>query len=120
MPRVINGYGQMEFVVTPETTHILIEHIHDYRRIFTDGRDWPAELEPTFLGYSIGKWIDTDGDGRYDVLEVETRGFKGPRAFDASGIPLHDDNQTIVNERIFSTRPIPMWSTTKSPRSTTR
>jgi hypothetical protein len=101
MPRVTNGYGQMEVVVTPETTHILVQHIHDNRRIFTDGRDWPAELEPTLLGYSIGKWIDSTGSGHYDVLEVETRGFKGPRAFDSSGIPLHHDNQTIVKERIY-------------------
>ena len=33
----------MEIVVTPATTHILIEHIHDVRRIFTDGRDWPTD-----------------------------------------------------------------------------
>jgi len=102
MPRITNGYGQMEIVVTPDTTHVLIQHIHDNRRIFTDGRDWPEELNPTFLGYSIGKWIDTDGDGRYDVLEVETRGpFKGPRAFDGSGLPLHADNGTVVKERIY-------------------
>jgi hypothetical protein len=101
MPRVTNGYGQMEVVVTPETTHILVQHIHDNRRIFTDGRQWPAELEPTLLGYSIGQWIDSAGSGRYDVLEVETRGFKGPRAFDSSGIPLHQDNATIVKERIY-------------------
>jgi len=61
-------------------------------------------VEPSFLGYSVGKWIDTDGDGRYDQLEVETRHFKGPRAFDSSGIPLHNDNQTIVKERIFLDR----------------
>lgn len=30
---------------------------------------------------------------------METRNFKGPRAFDASGIPLHADNQTVVKER---------------------
>src|SRR3981081_3566852 len=102
MPRVTNGYGQMEIVITPETTHILVQHIHDNRRIFTDGRSWPAEIEPSLLGYSIGKWIDTTGTGRYDVLEVETRGFKGPRAFDSSGIPLHHDNATIVKERIYS------------------
>jgi hypothetical protein len=102
MPRVTNGYGEIEFVVTPKTTHILIRHIDDDRRIFTDGRDWPEELGPTFLGYSIGRWIDTDGDGRYDVLEAETRGpFKGPRAFDGSGLPLHADNQTVVKERIY-------------------
>jgi hypothetical protein len=101
MPRVTNGYGELEFVVTPETTYFLVEHILDNRRIFTDGRDWPAELEPTLLGYSIGKWIDTTGSGRYDLLAVETRGFRGPRAFDASGLPLHADNQTVVKERIF-------------------
>jgi hypothetical protein len=101
MPRVTNGYGEIEFVVTPDTTYILVDHILDDRRIFTDGRDWPANLEPALLGYSIGQWIDTAGTGRYDVLAVETRGFRGPRAFDASGLPLHADNQTIVKERIY-------------------
>jgi hypothetical protein len=100
MPRVTNGYGQTEFIVTPESTHILVENIHDSRRILTDGRDWPEQFLPGLLGYSIGRWIDTNGDGKYDVLEVETRGFTGPRAYDSSGIQLHDDNQTIVKERI--------------------
>jgi hypothetical protein len=101
MPRVTNAYGETEFIITPDTTYILMDHILDDRRIFTDGRDWPADLEPSLLGYSIGKWIDSKGDGHYDVLEVETRGFRGPRAFDGSGLPLHEDGQTIVKERIF-------------------
>jgi hypothetical protein len=101
MPRIMTPYGEIEIIVTPETTHFLIEHIHDSRRIFTDGRDWPKDyIDPTFQGYSIGKWFDTDGDGRYDTLEVETRYFKGPRAFDATGIPLHPDNQSVIKERI--------------------
>ena len=34
------------------------------------------------------------------MLEVETRGpFKGPRAYDASGLPLHFDNQSTFKER---------------------
>jgi hypothetical protein len=101
MPRVTNGYGEIEFVVTPETTYILVDHILDDRRIFTDGREWPADLEPSLLGYSIGHWVDTKGNGHYDELDVETRGFRGPRAFDASGLPLHKDNLTVVKERIF-------------------
>src|SRR6202049_184620 len=71
MPRLMALTGQ-EYVITPETTYILIGH--DIRRIFTDGRDWPKDAEPAYEGYSIGRWIDEDGDGRYDVLEVETRG----------------------------------------------
>jgi hypothetical protein len=72
-----------------------------YRRIFTDGGDWPTDIEPTFSGYSIGRWTDEDGNGRYSVLEVETRGFKGPRAYDETGLPLHFDNQSIIKERIY-------------------
>src|ERR1019366_162358 len=97
-------YSSLEVVVTPEITYILTERDHDFfRRIYTDGRGFPANMEdnPQFLGYSIGRWLDEDGDGRYDTLVVETRGMKGPRVFDATGIPLHADNQTIVQERIY-------------------
>lgn len=101
MPRMMIAYHPMEILITPDTTHLLMEHIHNFRRVFTDGRDWPVDIIPSFAGYSIGKWIDTRGSGRYDVLEIETRGLKGPRAFDSTGLPLHKDNQTIVKERIY-------------------
>jgi len=100
MPRVMNVYEPMEVVVTPQTTHLLMQHIHDSRRIFTDGRDWPESSPPTFAGYSIGTWVDQDGDGRYDLLEVETRNLKGPRAYDSTGLPLHEDSRTVIKERI--------------------
>jgi hypothetical protein len=101
MPRVMNMYAPFEIIVTPRTTHMLMDHIHDSRRIFTDGREWPKEMEPSFSGYSIGKWIDEDGDGRYDVLEVETRALRGPRSYDSTGMPFHADNETVINERIY-------------------
>ncbi|MCL2430004.1 MAG: hypothetical protein FWD12_12320, partial [Alphaproteobacteria bacterium] len=82
------------------TTHVFIEHVHDSRRIFTDGRAFPAAMAPTLQGYSIGKWIDSDGDGRVDTLEVETRGLRGPRALDATGMPLFSDPASRVLERI--------------------
>ncbi len=104
MPMMMSLYDPMEIVVTPKITYILISHVNDsYRRIYTDGRGWPAEgaFELTFAGYSIGQWIDEDGDGRYDALEVETRLFKGPRVYDGSGLPLHRDNQSVIKERIY-------------------
>jgi hypothetical protein len=101
MPRIMNMYDPMEIVITPGTVHILTQHIHDGRRIYTDGRDWRNDIEPTFAGYSIGKWVDTSGDGRYDVLEVETRNLKGPRTYDSTGLPFHKDNTTIIKERLY-------------------
>jgi len=103
MPRIMGPYGEMEIVVLPEATYIMIDHIRDSRRIHTDGRDFPPGMadDPQFAGYSIGRWVDEDGDGRYDTLIVETRGMKGPRTFEMTGIPLHRDNQTIVRERIY-------------------
>ena len=100
MPRIMTAVYPLEIVVAPKTTYILSEYVMP-RRIYTDGRNWPKEVEPAFAGYSVGKWIDEDGDGRYDVLESETRYFKGPRAYDASGLPLAFDNQSVFKERFF-------------------
>ena len=35
------------------------------------------------------------------MLEVETRNFKGPRNYEPSGIPLHEDNESIIKERMY-------------------
>src|ERR1700733_3106698 len=72
MPRMMTALTPMEFVVTPGLTYILFENAMP-RRIYTDGRGWPRYVEPAFTGYSIGQWVDEDGDGRYDALTVETR-----------------------------------------------
>lgn len=101
MPRVMIAYEPLEIIVTPEVTYIRFDQLGENRRIYTDGRGWPETITPSFEGYSIGKWVDPDGDGRYGALEVETRGLKGPRTLDANGLPVHADNATIIKERIF-------------------
>jgi hypothetical protein len=107
MPRMAATQAQ-EYIVTPETTYVLLGGEDPLRRIYTDGRDWPDDLAPTYQGYSIGRWIDENGDGRFTALAVETRGpFKGPRAYDASGLPLAFDNQSIFKERFHLDRDNP-------------
>jgi len=103
MPWQMYGLFPIEFVFTTPTTFILSEIMTSQpRRIYTDGREWPGEdQEPLFTGTSIGKWIDTDGDGKYDVLEVETRNLRVPRIYDQSGIPFHEDGQAVIKERIY-------------------
>ena len=101
VPRVMIAYDPLEFIVTPEVTYIRSDHLAQFRRIYTDGRAWPEEVTPSFVGYSIGRWVEPDADGRYGALEAETRFLKGPRSLDASGLPLAADNQTIVKERFY-------------------
>ena len=102
MPGMMSLYDPMEMIVLPDITYILISHEDDaIRRIYTDGRDWPAEVLPTFAGYSIGKWIDEDGDGKFDALEVETRHLKLPRSYEVTGIPFHEDGKATIKERIW-------------------
>jgi hypothetical protein len=101
MPRIMVAYDPLEIIVTPEVTYIRSDHLPESRRIYTDGRDWPQKITPTFAGYSIGRWVGRDDEGRYQALEVESRGMRGPRALDVDGLPLHSDNRTIVKEHIF-------------------
>ena len=101
LPRAMIGYEPIEFIITPAVTYMRLDYMQEFRRIYTDGRGWPDKLQPALLGYSIGRWIDEDGDGRFDALEVETRGFRGPRVVENTGIPLHADNQTVIKERIL-------------------
>ena len=102
MPAMMSFYDPAEIIIMPETTYILISHNdNSYRRIYTDGRDWPADPEITFAGYSIGKWVDEDGEGKYNVLEVETRFLKLPRSYDTSGVPFHSDGQAVIKEQIY-------------------
>ena len=99
MPRLMTVIRPIEFVILPKITYVVYEN-NLPRRIYTEGSGFPPDNEPSYAGYSVGTWLDTDGDGRFDTLEVETRDFKGPRNYEDSGMPLHLDNQSIVKERL--------------------
>ena len=57
-----------KFVQSPSVIVILIEDVFSYRQISLDGRDHSKDADPTWMGYSIGKW---EGD----TLVVDTAGF---------------------------------------------
>jgi hypothetical protein len=108
MPRMMSGVSPFEFLISPGVTHMLFERTEfSPRRIYTDGRDWPKTEQTWFPGYSIGKWLATDGSGRFDTLEVETRRMRGPHVWDQSGMPMADDDEGIIKERISLDRSDP-------------
>jgi hypothetical protein len=100
MPRIMNADHPIFFAITPEATYMMRDVANQFRRVYTDGRDWPAQVPHSANGYSIGQWLDTDGDGRFDALVIETRGLKSPHSYDSSGLPFHADDAAIIKERL--------------------
>ena len=75
--------GLARIVQTPSLTVIVNEGVSNSgvtRTIFTDGRGLPEEMNPTWLGYSVGRW---EGD----TLVVTTAGFNDRTWLDFSGHP---------------------------------
>ena len=90
MPQVMSQPYNVEFLFTPGRVTVVQEAYMQVRRIFTDGRKHPDDLEPSFNGHSVGHW---EGD----VLVVDSTGFKpGTKLSGAIG---HSDQLHIV-ERI--------------------
>jgi hypothetical protein len=100
MPRVMIATVPIQFLILPETTYVALERLSQVRRVYTDGRAFPAQMQPSSLGFSIGRWIDEDRDGRYDTFEIETRSIKTPHVYDSSGMPFHRDGAAVIKERI--------------------
>ena len=73
-----------KMVQTPRLLIILNEWNASYRQIFTDGRPLPADPNPSWNGYSSGKW---DGD----TLVAETNGLRDGLWLDAAGNPLTEE-----------------------------
>src|SRR5215471_13245707 len=75
--------GLSRIVQTPALTVIINEGISNsgvHRTIFTDGRGLPEEMNPTWMGYSVGRW---EGD----TLVVTTAGFNDRTWLDFVGHP---------------------------------
>jgi hypothetical protein len=70
-----------KFIQLPGELVILFERDNQFRQIFTDGRPLPADPQPSYNGYSTGKW---DGD----TLVVQTTGFKDGMWLDNVGNPI--------------------------------
>ena len=85
-PRINFGGGPFKILHTREVTAFLYETIAGmtFRQVFTDGRSLPQVTEPTWLGYSVGRW---DGD----VFVVETTGFRDGGWLDTRKARPHSD-----------------------------
>jgi hypothetical protein len=75
--------GPTKFVQTPGLLILMSEFDTAYRQIFTDGRPLPADPNPSWNGYSSGKW---EGD----TFVAQTNGFRDGMWLDSTGNPMTD------------------------------
>jgi hypothetical protein len=83
VPRIDNTPNPFKIVQEPDMVVILYEAFGQFRQIFLDGRKLPVDANPTWLGYSVGRW---DGD----TLVVDSTGFNGKTWLDQTGHPTTD------------------------------
>ena len=93
-PRMMATPYHMEIIQMPEHNRIVMIFegaTHIWREIYLDGRKFPEgdALNPTYLGYSIGRWQDKD------TLIVENKGFNENSWLDYFGHP-HTDKMEVT------------------------
>lgn len=96
VPRALGAPFPIEILQDATTVTILYEYMHLFRRIPTDGRMHEKDLDPTFMGDSVGRW---DGD----TLIVDVVGFNDRTWLDTEG-HQHSDALHVV-ERFRRTGP---------------
>jgi hypothetical protein len=80
VPLSYTAGAPFRIVQTPDLVVMLYEYSNSFRQIFMDGRTLPNDPQPTWVGYSVGKW---DGD----ALVIETTGFNDKTWLDGIGHP---------------------------------
>src|SRR6266566_4579285 len=76
-----NFFNLTRIVQTPTLILILYESPNSpHRTVFTDGRDLPTDPNPTWLGYSVGRW-------EADTMVITTAGFNDKGWLDSAGHP---------------------------------
>ena len=80
----LDNYLPFKIIQTPRLIAVLYEESNTYRQIYTDGRQLPVDWQPTWMGYSVGRW---EGD----TLVVDATGFNEQGWLDAMGHPQSED-----------------------------
>jgi hypothetical protein len=80
----LDNYLPFKIIQTPGLVAVLYEQSNTYRQIYTDGRKLPVDPQPTWMGYSVGRW---EGD----IFVVDATGFNNQGWLDAIGHPQSEE-----------------------------
>lgn len=89
------------------------EYYSDWREIWTDGRNYPDDLEPDYMGYSLGKW---EGD----TFVVDVTGFNGRAWLDRAGNFATDSAHVVERYSMLDANTLNYEATIEDPEVFTR
>ena len=112
-PRVLNLPNPFEIIQIPGRVLMFFELGHVWRTIWTDGRALPKDPDPTWLGYSVGKW---EGD----TFVVDTIGFNDKLWVDVYGSPRSDRMHLTERYRRLNHDTLEMQITMDDPKAYTK
>ena len=122
VPKINMAPVPFKIVQTDKLVVLVYEAFNLWRQVFLDDRQWADDLNPSWLGFSKGRW---EGD----ELVVETRGLNGKQWLDHGGLPTSDkltvverfrrprfgqlEIQLTINDPTYYTKP---WTATTNAR----
>jgi hypothetical protein len=125
VPKVNMAPVPFKIVQTENLVVLVYEAFNLWRQVHLDGREFADDLNPSWMGYSKGRW---EGD----ALVVETRGLNGKQWLDHGGLPASDKLTVVerfrrpnigqleiditINDPTYYTRP---WTATVKARLVT-
>jgi hypothetical protein len=112
-PRAFAFPHHQKFIQIPGLLVILDEFNASYRQIFTDARPFPDDPQPSWNGYSSGKW---EGD----TLVVKSIGFRNDLWLDMTGNPMTEAAKVTERFRRLNYGSLEIEVTVNDPKAYTK
>ena len=110
VPRVYQEPHPMQIIQTPDRIVFLYEFQHYVRQVYIDGRPHPKELNPNWMGHSIGTWSG-------DTLVVDSIGFNDKTWIDRVGHPHSEDLHVVERIRRINPNSLQINFTIDDPKT---
>jgi hypothetical protein len=113
VPKSLVLPNPFEIIQIPGRMFMLFEQFHLWRTVWADGRPLPKDPDPSYLGYSVGKW---EGD----TFVVETIGMNDKPWVDSYGNPRSEQMRLTERYRRLDHDTLEMQILMDDPKSYTK
>lgn len=113
VPKIQQALQPFEIIQIPGRVMITYEINGQHRQIWTDGRGLPKDPQPSYMGYSVGRWEE-------DTLVVDSNGFNAITWLDRDGSPHSEELQVTERYRRLDHNTLEIAVTVEDPKAYTK